>query len=174
VNLVLMNLVLIWVQQRDEAEVKRAFQSAFKDEKSEPGSEELADRCFLETVVRLHRTAEGVPCTGLQSAGRDLGPAIPAADEALAEDSSEQVQQLLANALQAGLCGHSDKALAKKSFRSDDLAGGREYVEAYVEYVNYVERTYDASTRPAEGHCREPGESVDGGVHTGHRPQTQR
>jgi hypothetical protein len=163
-----VNLILIWVQQRDEAELKRAFQSALKVRSLSPEAKELADRYFFETVVRLHRTAEGAPYTGLKPAGRDLGPAIPAADKALAEGSSEQLQQLLANALQAGLRGHFDKALAKKSFRSDDLAAGRGYVEAYVEYVHDVERTYEASTRPAEGHYREPGESVDEAVHTAH------
>jgi hypothetical protein len=60
---------------------------------------------------------------------------------------------------QAGLRGNFDKALAKKGLRSDDLAAGRQYVEVYVEYVHYVERTCEASTMSAQGHYREPGES---------------
>jgi hypothetical protein len=124
-----------------------------------PEAKEIADRYFFETLVRLHRTGEGAPYTGLKPAGRDLGPAIPAADKALAEGSFEQLQQLLANALQTGLRGHFDQALGKKDFRFDDLSAGRQYVEAYVEYVHYVERTYESSTKPAQGHYREPGES---------------
>jgi hypothetical protein len=160
-----VNLVLIWVQQKDEAEIKQAFQATLRVRGLSPEAKELADRYFFETLVRLHRTEEGAPYTGLKPAGRDLGPAIPAADKALAEGSSEQLQQLLANALQAGLRGHFDKALAKKGFRSDDLAPGRQYVEAYVEYVHFVERTYEASTKPTQGHYREPGESREEAVH---------
>ena len=42
------------------------------------------------------------------------------------------------------------KALTKKNFRTDDLAAGREHVEAYVEFVHYVERIQEASTMPAQ------------------------
>jgi hypothetical protein len=131
-----------------------------------PEAKELADRYFFETVVRLHRTAEGAPYTGLKPAGRDLGPAIPAADKALAEGSSEQLQQLLENVLQSGLREHFERILARKKFRADDLARGRQYVEAYVEYVHYVERIYEASARPAQGHFHEAGEPSGEGTRT--------
>jgi hypothetical protein len=164
------NPVLIWVQQKDEAEVKLAFQTTLKVRGLSPEAKELADRYFFETVVRLHRTAEGAPYTGLKPAGRDLGPAIPAADKALAEGSSEQLQQLLAKALQSGLREHFERTLARKKFRADDLAAGRQYVEAYVEYVHYVERIYEASARPAQGHFREPREPLDEAAHAEHQP----
>lgn len=160
-----VNLVLIWVQKKDEAEVNRAFQGTLKVRSLGPEAQELADRYFFETLVRLHRAGEGAPYTGLKPAGRDLGPAIPAADKALAEGSTEQLKQLLTNELQTGLREHFEKARAKKSFRADDLAAGREYIEAYVEYVHYVERIYEASTRPAQGHFHESGASSDEGKH---------
>ena len=163
------NPVLIWVQQKDEAEVKLAFQTTLKVRSLSPEARELADRYFFETVVRLHRTAEGAPYTGLKPAGRDLGPAIPAADEALAEGSSEPLQQLLTKALQSGLREHFERTLARKKFRADDLARGRQYVEAYVEYVHYVERIYEASARPAQGHFREPGEPLEEAAHAEHQ-----
>jgi hypothetical protein len=50
-----------------------------------PQAKELADRFFFETLVRVHRAGEGTPFTGLKPAGRDLGPAIPAADKAIEE-----------------------------------------------------------------------------------------
>lgn len=42
---------------------------------------------------------------------------------------------------------------------SFDLAAGREYVEAYVQFVHYVERIYQASVLPTHGHCDETGAS---------------
>ena len=162
------NLVLIWVQQRDEAEVKGAFQTTLKVRSLSPEARELADRYFLEMVVRLHRTAEGAPYTGLQPAGRDLGPAIPAADRALEEGSMDQLKALLTDAMLKGLREHYEKALTKKHFPAEDLAAGREYVEAYVEFVHYVERIHEASTMPAQGHFHEAGEPSGEGTRTEH------
>ena len=78
-----VNLVLIWVQKKDEGELKKVFQQALAVRKLNPQAKELADMHFFETLVRIHRAGEGAPYTGLQPAGRDLGPAIPAADKAL-------------------------------------------------------------------------------------------
>jgi len=82
-----VNPVLIWVQSKDEGEVRDAFAKTIAVRKLNPDAQELADLYFFETVVRIHRAGEGEPYTGLKPAGRDLGPAIPAADKAL-EDGS--------------------------------------------------------------------------------------
>jgi hypothetical protein len=57
--------------------------------------------------------------------------------------------------LQAGLREHFEAALAKKDFPPEDLAAGRRYVEAYVEYVHYVERVYEGSVKLSKGHYEE-------------------
>lgn len=164
------NLVLIWVQKKDEAEVKQAFQTTLAVRNLSPEAKELADQSFFETLVRLHRAGEGAPYTGLKSAGRDLGPAIPAADRALEAGSMEQLKALLTDAMQKGLREHYEKALTKNHFRPEDLSAGREYVEAYVEFVHYVERVYEVSTMPAQGHLHEVGESSEEGRHIERQP----
>lgn len=78
-----VDFVLIWVRKEDEAEIRRAFERASSVRKPGPEAQELADRYFFETLVRIHRAGEGAPFTGLKPAGRDLGPAIRAADRAL-------------------------------------------------------------------------------------------
>lgn len=165
------SLVLIWVQKKDEAEVRQVFQATLAVRNLSPDAKELADRYFFETLVRLHRAGEGAPYTGLKPAGRDLGPAIPAADRALEEGSMGPLKALLTDAMQRGLREHYEKALTKKNFRADDLAAGREYVEAYVEFVHYVERIHEASTMPAQGHFHESGASSEEELHAEHRPQ---
>jgi hypothetical protein len=165
------NLVLIWVQKKDESEVRQVFQATLAVRNLSPDAKELADRYFFETLVRLHRSGEGAPYTGLKPAGRDLGPAIPAADRALEEGSVEQLKSLLTGAMQTGLREHYEKALTKKHFRADDLAAGREYVEGYVEFVHYVERIHEASTMPAQGHFHESGASSEEELHAEHQPQ---
>lgn len=150
-----VNLVLIWVQKNNETEVRTAFEKALAVRKLGADAKALADRYFFETVVRLHRAGEGAPYTGLKPAGRDLGPAIPAADKAIEAGSPEQVQRLLAHAVQDGIAKHFKDVLAKKNFDFNDVEGGREYVEAYVTFVHYVEGLYQAANDSAHGHYEE-------------------
>ncbi len=117
-----------------------------------PEAQRVADNYFFETLVRAHRAGEGMPFTGLQPAGRDLGPAIPAADRALESGVLEPVEKLLTDALKEGLHQRFEAARAKRSFARDDVAAGREYVAAYVQYIHAVERMYEAAGTPAGAH----------------------
>jgi hypothetical protein len=150
-----VNLVLIWVQQRDEAEIRSVFQQALVVRRQGPDAQALADRSFFETLVRVHRAGEGAPYTGLKPAGRDLGPAIPAADKALETGAVGPLQDLLADAVHRGLQQHVEELKALRGYDPDDVAAGRRYVQAYVEYVHYVERIHEAATTAAPGHYAE-------------------
>jgi hypothetical protein len=48
-----------------------------------------------------------------------------------------------------------DPALVLIWVQAEDVAAGREYVKAYVEFIHYVERLYEASTTGAHGHVDE-------------------
>jgi hypothetical protein len=150
-----VNLVLIWVQKKDEAVVKQAFHRTLAVRKLSAEARELADLYFFETIVRIHRAGEGEPYTGLKPAGRDLGPAIPAADRALETGSIEPLLHLITTAAQNGVREHFNRATNKKKFSENDTVAGREYVEAYVKLIHYVERLYEATERSAETHSHE-------------------
>ena len=150
-----VNLALIWVRQEDEPQVRTAFQEALAVRRLSPEGRQLADRAFFETLVRLHRTGEGAAYTGLKPAGRDLGPAIPAADRALEAASSGALQELLSRAVQDGLREQFQRVMSRRSYDPNDVAAGRAYVQAYVEYVHYVERLYESATKSAAGHFAE-------------------
>jgi len=150
-----VNLVLGWVRAEDEAEVRSAFEHAAAVRKLGPQARELADRHFFETLVRVHRAAEGAPYTGLKPAGRDLGPAVPAADRALEDGSIDKVVTLLAEAIRQGVHEHYHAAIHRKAFDANDVQASRAYVEAYVPYVHYVERLWQAATGAAHGHHAE-------------------
>lgn len=157
-----VNLALIWVQQRDEAEVRGAFEHSLAVRKLGPQARELADRYFFETLVRLHRAGEGAPYTGLKPAGRDLGPVIPAADRALEGQSAEALAMLLTSEMQAGLRAHFQDAVARKDYQQENLGAGREYVKTYVEFIHYVEGIHQAIQSGARGHFRETEETAAG------------
>ena len=150
-----VNLVLPWVPKDAEPEIRRAFDHTLSVRKLGPEAKDLADTFFFETLVRVHRAAEGAPFTGLKPAGRELGPAIPAADQALESGSIEAVEKLLTEAIHNGLHQHFYAAMSQKKFDPNDVAAGRRYVEAYVSYVHYVEGLWQAATQSAEGHYPE-------------------
>ena len=150
-----VNLVLPWVRKDDEAEIRHAFEHAASVRKLGPQAKALADHHFFETLVRVHRAGEGAPYTGLKPAGRDLGPAIPAADRALEDDSVDTVVKLITEAVRQGVHKHFHAAMGRKKFDVNDVAAGREYVEAYVPYIHYVERLWQDATGAAHGHHAE-------------------
>jgi hypothetical protein len=150
-----INLALIWVRNADEAEIKAAFERAAAVRKLSAGAQELADLYFFETLVRVHRAGEGAPYTGLKPAGRDLGPAIPAADKALRDGKLEPVAKLLAGTVEATLHERFEDVLARKNFPKEDLRAGRQYVKAYVEYVHYVEGVYNLAKGQTGEHTEE-------------------
>ncbi len=154
------NPVLIWVQKKDEAEIKKAFQKTLAVRTSNPQAKELADMYFFETLVRVHRAGEGAPYTGLKPAGRDLGPAIPAADKALKNGKIEPLLELLTEAMQTGLREQFKPAIERKKFKPDDVQAGREFIEAYVPFIHYVERLYEAAKNPVAGHFPESAEAA--------------
>jgi len=153
-----VNLVLIWVGQNDEAEIREAFERTRNVRKLSPQAMELADEYFFETLVRVHRAAEGAPFTGLKPAGRDLGPAIPAADRALESGDVAPLTNLLVERMRAGVLERYKHAIAAKAFKVEDVDGGREYVKTYVTFIHYVEGLYEAATGRVEGHYPESGE----------------
>lgn len=161
-----LNRVLIWVRPDDIDEIRRAFNEALATRKLGPQAQELADRYFFETLVRIHRAGEGAPYTGLKPAGRDLGPAIPAADKAVETSSIDEVARLLSEAVRNGLHTRFHDLMAKKSFRTDDVTAGREFIESYVTFIHYIERLYKIAAEPVDvdGHEK----SVSGGAHQHH------
>jgi hypothetical protein len=146
-----VNLVLPWVREQDEPEIREAFSHALAVRKLGGEARALADRHFFETLVRVHRAGEGAPFTGLKPAGMDPGPAVPAADRALEDGSVDAVVRLLTDAVRKGVHEHFHRAVHHKDFEVDDVHAGREYVEAYVPYVHYVEKLWDAAN--AEAHA---------------------
>jgi hypothetical protein len=123
--------------------------------KLNPQAKELADTYFFGTLVRIHRAGEEAPYTDLQPAGRDLGPAIPAADKALEDGAIEPLLKLLTEAMQTDVRERFKQTLARRKFSTDDVRAGQEYVKEYVEFAHYVETIYEAAQNPVEGHYLE-------------------
>ncbi len=150
-----INHVLIWVRPEDAGQIRTAFAETLAVRRLGPEAEALADRSFFETLVRIHRAGEGAPYTGLKPAGADLDPAIAAADQAIATGSGDAAGRLITREVEEGLRRRLDRVLETKSFPTDDVAAGRAYVEAYVDFIHYVERLHQAAAGTTPGHAHE-------------------
>jgi hypothetical protein len=142
-----VRVALAWVQPGDESALRAAFDRAAAVRKLGAEARALAEHYFFETIVRLHRAGEGAPYTGLKPAG---GP-IPAGDRALAEGSVDRLATTLKDNLDRGLRERFEFARAAAKFAPEDVAAGRAFVKAYVEFIHYAERLHEAATPPT-GH----------------------
>ena len=155
-----VKLVLPWVRAQDEGEIRKAFEHAASVRKLGAQARELADTHFFETLVRIHRAGEGAPFTGLKPAGRDLGPAIPAADRALEDGSVDAVVRLVTDAVAQGIHERFHAVWNNRHFDPSDVEAGRKYVEAYVPYVHFVERLFDVAKESAHAHAHASEQAV--------------
>ena len=149
-----VNLVLGWVQKKDEAEIRSAFQKTVSVRKTGAAAKDLADHYFLETLVRVHRAGEGAPYTGLKPAG-EIEPAIAAADKSIATGKLEPVAKMVTERVEHGLHKQFDAVASKMKYGANDVAAARSFVGAYVEYVHYVERLYNTAGVSAEAHAQD-------------------
>lgn len=142
--------VLKWIAEADEPDVRAAFAQTLAVRTLSPDAEALADRAFFETVVRLHRAAEGAPYTGLKPAGTDPGPSIRAADAALENGSLDELKALLLRDAERGLEERFEAARHALAHAGHNADAGRRFVHAYVEFVHFAERLHeDANTNAA-------------------------
>jgi uncharacterized protein DUF6448 len=153
-----VNLILIWVQKKDEGEIRNIFKKTLEVRKLGSQAKELADMYLFESLVRVHRAGEGEPYTGLKPAGRDLGPAIPATDKALDSGTVEPLLKLLTDAMQKEVREKFKHVIARKNHNPDDVEAGRSYVESYVLFVTYIESIHQTIMKPGVGH---PGELAE-------------
>ncbi len=167
-----VKLVLPWVAARDEAEIRKAFELAVAVRGKGEKAKELADTYFFETLVRVHRAGEGAPYTGLKPAGRDLGPAVPAADKALETGNPMELLELVNDKVHDGIHKYYTEARQKKLHAADSVEAGRAYVNAYVPYVHFVERLYEAATTPI-AHGAAEGTHGEGPGHVSTAPPTE-
>lgn len=132
-----IKLAQIWVGQSQEKELKERFRECLSVRKMGGEAKELADKYFIETVIRLHRQAEGMPFTGVKPA-QPLPPDVAAAEKALETGDIKIVTDLLSEEIQSGVQKWFDQAMQAKKHKDESIESGREWVDAYVKYVVYV------------------------------------
>jgi hypothetical protein len=134
-----INHALKWILPEGEAELRPIFEKAIKVRALGADAAEVADRYFLENLVRIHRAGEGASYDGIKPTGTALDPKVVAADEAMETGDLKSLTALIPAANHSELRRRFDKASALKHYDVNDVAAGRAYIGAYVSFYKYAE-----------------------------------
>jgi hypothetical protein len=138
-----VDLVLPYVHADGEAEVRAVFNIVLPARGLAPEAQEVADRLFFETVVRIHRAGEGAPYTGVKPAGLSVGPAIPLAERAVETGSINEIESFLASTLHSELKRRLELVKTLKAFRDRSTSDARDYVEAMLDFEVYSHGVFE-------------------------------
>lgn len=148
-----VNLILPYVPEIGEAEVRTAFAKVIEARKAGGQAREVADLYFFETVVRIHRAGEGAAYTGLKPAGLDEGPVIPVAERAIETGSPDALAKMLSDAVAHEVRHRFQHLMHLRDHSPQDVGRAREYVEAMLGLEVYSHQLYQAiKSDPHEGH----------------------
>lgn len=134
-----VNYALKWVGPEYDEELSKIFKQCVIVRNLGPDAQELADQYFLESLVRLHRTGEGVPYTGVKPSGTQIDEKIAAADKSISVGSLSPLEGMIEEDKIAELQARFYKVMALKNFDVNDMDAGREYIEAYVKFFKFAE-----------------------------------
>lgn len=156
--------ILKWVKKDSEAEIRTAFAKAVAVRGKGKEAMELADQYFLETLVRVHRAGEGAPYTGIKDEA--VEPVVALSDKALTNGSAEEMIEMIGNHMAAEIRAKYRHALETQKNKDKSVEAGREFVEAYVTYMHYVEGIHTAIAASGGHQHAAPAPAAD--AHEGH------
>ncbi len=154
-----VNPVLAYAPASAEAEIRSGFEAARKVRGLGEDARQLADRAFLETVIRLHRAGEGAPFHGLQPAGGDFGPVIRAAEEAVESGDVAKLKAALMEEIEHALAERfahvrALRNVSREPKSASDVAHARERVSAELGFITFAETIRQAALgKGAEHHA---------------------
>jgi Family of unknown function (DUF6448) len=134
-----INYALKWVSSKNEAEIKDAFKLMMKVRETGPEGKELAEKYFFETLVRIHRTGEGMPYTGIKPSGTPIDEKIMAADKSIESGNLSPLKDIISKEKLAELTIRFNKVMSLKNFDVNNVEAGREYIEVYVLFFKFAE-----------------------------------
>lgn len=132
-----VNYVLIWIPRESEKELKGIFAKTLKARKAGREAQEVADDWFFENTIRLHRFGEGAAYTGMKPAGLSEGPVVPLAEKAIGTGDAGETIGFILMTVEDDLNERFRHVMEKKTYDVDDVAAGREFIEAFIGWVVY-------------------------------------
>jgi hypothetical protein len=152
-----VNYALKWVSAANESEVREAFRLSMKVKGLSAEAKELSEKYFFDVLVRIHRTGEGIPFTGVKPSGTPIDEKILEADKSIETGNLSPLEGMMPGDRLPELKERFKKVMALKNFDVNNVPAGREYIEAYVMFFKYAEGEEDHNGHTAE--------SVSGHMH---------
>ena len=146
-----LNYILLWIPKESENELKGIFEKTLRARKTGKDAQEVADNWFFENTIRLHRAGEGAPFTGLKPAGLSEGPVVPKAEKAIETGDPKEAIEFILKTVENDLIHRFHHVMEKKQYDVNDVAAGREYIEAFIGWVVYSHHLYQSVTN-SSGH----------------------
>jgi hypothetical protein len=134
-----VNYVLKWVQPENENELKEAFHLTMKVRKLNSDAKALADQYFFETLVRIHRSGEGVPFTGVKPSGTPIDEKILAADRSIEIGNLTPLKGMVPEQMMPELEKRFTRVMSLRHYDENDVVAGRKYIASYVQFFKYAE-----------------------------------
>jgi hypothetical protein len=156
-----VNYILKWVPSANEGEIKYAFDLMMKVRDLGPEAKELSEKYFFDTLVRIHRAAEGVPFTGVKPSGTPIDEKVLAADKSIEAGNLSPLKDKVSKEILPELTKRFEKVMALRNFDVNNVEAGREYIEAYVQFFKFAEGE-------EEGHITAEHKGDSHAVATGH------
>ncbi|MDA3793145.1 MAG: DUF6448 family protein [Elusimicrobia bacterium] len=143
--------VLKWVKEESEGEIRKVFDKTIKKRSKGAEAKEKAELKFFDTLVKVHREGEGAPYTGLKPAGQ-VEPIVAKADMAIAEGSVEELAGKIAGHISSAITERFERLMEAKKHMNESVGAGREYVEAYVQFMHFTEAVHKIAMGEAAHH----------------------
>jgi hypothetical protein len=139
-----VDVVLPYVHEAGEEEVRRAFELTVKARSQGVEARAVADLYFFETVVRVHRAGEGAAFTGLKPAGLDVGPVIPLAKSAIEAGDVAPLADFLASTVRDEVFERFDTMLVAGRTADAGVDAARTYIQAMLGLQVWAHKLYGA------------------------------
>lgn len=138
-----VNHALIWTLPEFDTEIKTAYQKTMYVRQLNPEAKELADKNFIETIVRYHNLGQNKPYAGIKKT-ETQSKIIRLAEKSIETETPQELLNSLNDAQTIGIKTQYKAVKDKKGFDIDNIEAGREYVKAHINYVRYLQKLNDA------------------------------
>lgn len=155
--------LLKWVKKDQEAEIKSVFAAATAVRAKGPDAKALADRHFIETLVRVHRAAEGATFSGIKD--EPVDPVIAMAESSLVNGTPDKMIGEVTDHMASAIKKRFDLVVETSKHKNDSVEAGRAFVQAYVGYMHFVENLHAAIATQDQHHATPEPMGEDGHVH---------
>lgn len=132
-----VNYVLIWVDPESESELKNVFNLIMKVRGLSEEAKILSDKYFFESLIRLHRTGEGISYLGIKPSGTPIDRRILIADRCIETGDASQLHDLVPKWKYRKFKSYYDTVMILKNYDVNNVQQGRRYVAAYVKFLHF-------------------------------------